>query len=330
MKTKMTPKVFYIVSKEFDYQQDMIYNGLRRIVGVENIKEYPYRLRYHIPNERYPKTIGNDGWVIKGRNFSLEEADLIVVGSAKPETFYTYSSVLDKIPKKTPVVFVDGGDWSELGGDLKRMNADNLFQATIAKRNFDLILKREYLLSDDWGMDVIPAPFCYPANLIPNEFLNLQKLYDLSFWAVESHPIRTQVLSLIEDKYDCRQNGTKRNQVFKKYKRKGLYYLKEISRCKIVLNFRGVGWDTLRFWEVPALSTFLLSQKPQIRIPNPFVHEESIVYVKDNLSDLFSKIDHYLHHDDRREQIAARGLDHLNKFHTCEKRALSMLESLFG
>ena len=63
-------------------------------------------------------------------------------------------------------------------------------------------------------------------------------------------------MELIQDRFDCRANGTTRNQVFKKYKRKGDFYLEELKRARITLNFRGVGWDTLRYWEVPALSGF--------------------------------------------------------------------------
>ena len=53
---------------------------------------------------------------------------------------------------------------------------------------------------------------------------------------------------------------------------------KSFSVVKVVLNFRGGGWDTLRYWEVPALGTFMISGKPGFEIPNNFVDGESIVY----------------------------------------------------
>jgi spore maturation protein CgeB len=140
--------------------------------------------------------------------------------------------------------------------------------------------------------------------------------------------IRANALKLLSGKYDCTQNGTTLNQNFKTYKRTGKFYLEEIARCKIVLNFRGGGWDTMRYWEVPAVGAFMISQKPQIVIPNNFEEGKHVAWCSDSLDDLIEKIDYYLSHESEREKIAAQAQEHLMKYHLNTSRAAFLLEKV--
>ena len=154
--------------------------------------------------------------------------------------------------------------------------------------------------------------------------------YDVSFWAVESFPIRTEALKLLEDKFDCVKNGTYRNQKFSKYKRKGDFYLQELSACKIVLNLRGGGWDTLRYWEVPALGGFMITQKPGIVIPNNYEDNKHVIYCNDNLDNLIELCEYYLVNDSERVEIAKNATVHTKKYHTDIKRVEYILEKISG
>ena len=133
---------------------------------------------------------------------------------------------------------------------------------------------------------------------------------------------------MLEGKYDCDENGTKLNQDFKTYNRKGKFYLEELSRCKIVLNFRGGGWDTMRYWEVPAVNTFMISQKPQIHIPNNFEDGKHLIWCSDSLDDLFDKIDYYLKNESERIKIAQQGKEHLYKYHLNTNRAQFLIDTI--
>ena len=152
--------------------------------------------------------------------------------------------------------------------------------------------------------------------------------YDVSFWAVESFPIRTEALKLLEDKFDCVKNGTYRNQKFSKYKRKGDFYLQELSACKIVLNLRGGGWDTLRYWEVPALGGFMITQKPGIVIPNNYEDNKHVIYCNDNLDDLIELCEYYLANESKREDIARCAATHTKEYHTDIKRVEYILNKI--
>ena len=224
------------------------------------------------------------------------------------------------------MVFVDGGDKPRIGQDLDVYQRPELLASVLEKRPFDLIFKREYELQGSYEQNVYPYPMSFNVDRLP--VLPAGYKYDVSFWAVESRAIRTQALQLLEDRFDCRRNGTVRNQVFSKYKRKGEFYLQELSQCRIVLNFRGGGWDTMRYWETPAVGTFMISQKPQILIPENFIDRRDVVYCKDDLSDLIELCEYFLKNETERERIAESGRRRLMAHHSDRARAGFLLEKL--
>lgn len=318
-------KILYINTSTADYVQDFTYTGLVKKFGLSNVIDYRWNKKYHIPYKKYPK---NAGYVegslftslfnsfVKSINFS--EIDYVFIGSCKAETFEAYLEVAHKIPKKTPVIFIEGGDGEIIGADLINYNNGALYNRALELRPFDFIFKREYLENDTYEPNVAPLPISFNYDrlpLLPNDYK-----YDVSFWAVESDPLRTKALDMLENMYDCKENGTTRNQKFSKYKRKGSFYLQELASTKISINIRGGGWDTMRYWETPAVGAFMLSQRPQIVIPNNFEHEKEVVFFKDDLSDLKELCDYYLKNEAKREQIAKAGLAKMKAFHTDEKR----------
>lgn len=321
-------KVLFINSRSADYVQDLTYSGLVKIFGKYNVIDYKWNKKFHIPYKKYPKNLGFTSHTI----FSSIKSrfpfkfDIVFVGASKVDCFESYLSIVDHIPPNIPVVFIDGGDHEKIGYDLSIYKRPELYEQAISKRNFDYIFKREYIIDKSYDDNIFPLPMSVNFNLFPDFAFNLK--YDVSFWAVESHPIRTNALKLIEDKFDCNQNGTKRNQIFSEYNRKGKFYLEELSRCKIVLNFRGGGWDTLRYWEVPALGRFMISQKPQILIPHDYQDKKHIVYCKDDLSDLVELCEYYLSNPKEREIIAKHSKEHTIKYHTDEARVKYILEKI--
>lgn len=323
-------RILFINSLESDYLQDLTYSGLARVLDPSKIIEYPWNRYYHLGIREYPKNLGyTDKTLISSLTAKLKSKkyDFVFVASAKPQTFRKYLELIESIPQSTPVIFVDGGDFEQIGGDLKRLNAPELFDEALKHRKFDVIFKREYTLNTEFDENVYPLQFSFNYDRMPKNLpYNLK--YLVTFWAVESNSIRTKVFELLDGKFDCNENGTHRNQVFKKYKRKGNNYLSELTNCKIILNFPGVGWDTQRYWEVPALGRFMISYKPQIKIPDNFIDGEQIIFCKDDLSDLIEKCEHYLVNEAAREKIASAGMEHLKKYHTNISRAKYILNKI--
>ena len=297
--------ILYINRPNFDYIQDFIYTGLIEILGKKSVIEYPWNFKYHCNHRPYPKNIG----LVKGNFFNsyfsktnFDTIDAVIVASCHPFNMQKYLEVMDKIDTNIPRVFLDGGDFPEVAGDLSRLGGEDIYQEIISKRKFDLIFKREYLIDKTYEENVFPLPLCFNLNHLPSKKSNDFK-YEVAFWAVETDPIRTNALEILENKFDCKSNGTMKSQVMSKYKRKGIFYLEELQSCKIGLNFRGGGWDTLRYWELAALGCFMISQRPQIKIDNNFIDGEEIVYCKDDLSDLIELCTYYLEHEEKRKEI---------------------------
>ncbi|WP_421846483.1 glycosyltransferase family protein [Marinomonas sp.] len=321
-------KILYINTSSADYVQDLTYSGLVKKFGMENILDYRWNLKYHIPYKKYPKNLG----YVSGSFFSFfrfvdfKKIDYVFLASTKIKSFETYIEIAKKIPNNVPIIFIDGGDREGIGQDLEGYGNANLYNEALSIRPFDFIFKREFFEDKVYDKNVAPLPMSFNFDRLPKISKNYK--YDVSFWAVESHPFRTEVLKNIEDKYDCSRNGTTRNQKFSKYKRKGDFYLQELANCKITINVRGGGWDTMRYWEVPAVGGFMLSQKPKIVIPNNFEDKKEIVFFKDDLTDFNDLCEYYLKNDSKREAIAKAGLRKIREYHTDEKRVDYIFEKI--
>jgi hypothetical protein len=319
-------KIIYITSRDTDYLQDLTYSGLVKLLGSSSVIDYPWNKKFHLPIKKYPKNLGYTGISVRIGNV-IKDIDVVILASVKPDVLVSYQKLMPLIGH-LPLVFIDGGDWPTIGGDFDRLKSSYLYKDVIKQRSFDLIFKREYIehIHGD-QKNVFPFPFSFPYQLVNKNF-RMAKKFDVSFWAVESDPIRSKALSIIENKYDCRLNGTIRNQVFKKYKRKGIFYLEEIAACKIVLNFRGAGWDTMRYWEVPGTSTFMISQKPAITIPDNFIDGTHVSWCSDSLDDITDRIDYYLKHEDERLQMAEKSHKHLLQYHLNTHRAEYLIKKI--
>jgi len=321
-------KILFIGTKKCDYLQDLTYSGLHKILGNKSLVELNAVMRYHLPVKRYPKNLGYVSFnpLLLGRRY-WKDVDVVMVGAAKPSCFTDYEAILPHLNATTKTVFIDGGDWDTIGGDFKRLNCEGVFEKVINKRPFDVVFKREYLKDVDYSSNVHPLPF----SINEQRYKGVKQLpfrYDVAFWAVESHPIRKQVFDFMRPLYDCATNGTIPNQVAKQYKRKGRFYFEEVKRTRISLNFRGTGWDTLRFWEIMGLGSFMISQRPGIVVPDDFVEGKEIIYCKDDLTDLQSLCDYYLKHEDARHAISVKAARKAAEFHTDVARANYVLSKL--
>lgn len=322
---KTPPRILFINTPEPDYIQDLAYSGLVKLLGQRQVIDHPWNPRYHLPLKPYPRNLGYRGFRWPRFEDALGGCGLVIVAAAKPRVFSHYLNIERRIPASAPVVFLDGGDRPEVGGDLKRLGGWDLFHEAVSKRPFDLVFKREMVEGEPYPDKTFPLTFSFNFDRLPGKSAASLK-YQVSFWAVESNPVRTRALELLDERFDCRANGTVRNQVFSKYRRKGKRYLEELASCAVVLNFPGAGWDTLRYWEVPALGRFMISMRPRIAIPDNFEDGREVVFCRDDLSDLVELCQYYLDHAEKREAIARAAAAKAKERHSDEARARYMLE----
>jgi len=326
-------KILFINSHSPDYVEDQLFSALTEIYGKDSVTPFPLNYRYYIKRKPYPLDMGRCrtafGYLVDRltiqKKLKAFDYDYIILGSTKRDVFEKFSDIREAIPAGLPLIYIDGGDFPEVGGDASRLKFRSLYDDVVRQHKFSHIFKREYIIGKQYPDNVHPFPMAFKPQSIN---ITGEKKYEVTCWCVESDPIRTRALTLLEDLYDCRENGTTLSQTFKNYRRKGLAYLEDLGRSRISCNFRGVGWDTLRYWEIPAVGALMVSQKPGIDIPDNFVHGEHVIFCKDDLSDLTSLLDYYLVHDDEASEISASAKAFLMKNHTHIRRAEYFIEKI--
>ena len=346
--------ILFICSQETDYLQDLTYAGLAEILGRERVVDFPFHWPYHREKKflwskktEYPRNLGlvqtprflqshpqsprrqrginRSSWKVR-KELKKNSFQIVVLGSAKPDALQALERLLPAI--KVPWIFLDGGDWREVGGDFKRTGGQRgfgLFQSVSRKKSPSLVFKREMPL--DLRNDFIfPFPFSAQVSRIPKLLPSASKKYQVLFWAVESSEARRQAFKLLRGRYDCEQNGSVPGQTFRGYSFHGRQYFEALNETRVALSFRGEGFDTLRFWEIPACGSLLLSEKPTVQIPHPFEDRVHAVFCKNDLSDLVTLIDYYISHEKEAQEIAEEGQKHLLRYHTHMRRGEYFLE----
>ncbi len=317
--------VLFIGSMRYDYMQDIVYSGLVKTLGLKNVIEFKWNKKYHVPYKKYPENLGFiKQSLLKSIHFKKNNYDLVILAATKPDCFQAYIDFASQIPPNVPVVWVDGGDRPEVGGDLERLGAPTLLSKAQAIRSFDFIFKREMKINKKYEKNVLPLTFGFNLSRLPKN-MPASKKYDVAFWAGESHPIRSKALSLLKNEFDCNSNGTSKGISFDNFNRKGSFYLEELSACKINLSLRGGGFDTLRYWEIPAVGSLLLSEPADIIIKNDFIDKKHAVFCNPSVDDIIDLCHYYLKKKNNREKIAENGKKHIQQYHTDVHRATFIL-----
>ncbi len=104
-------------------------------------------------------------------------------------------------------------------------------------------------------------------------------------------------------------------------------YYTALQRCKVILNFRGAGYDTFRYWENAACKAVHISQRMPLFIPHDFIEGQSILRFS-NVEELIMLIDLVLEGKIQDDRIIQESRHHLVNFHLTTKRAMYLLDRL--
>lgn len=185
----------------------------------------------------------------------------------------------------------------------------NAWHKVIGSSNFSFF-RREYYR----GQPGLPLPYSYYE--VPE--LCEEKEHSVAFLYRPTNPLRQQLAADIEDFPDA---------IIGEYPH--YEYLQKIARSKFAVAIRGAGWDTLRYWEIPALGSVLCRQPSPIEIPNDF--QDGVNCVEFNtITELKEKIDYYIKRPAVYNKMRQDSLQHFQKFHTTEARARQLLEAVCG
>lgn len=176
--------------------------------------------------------------------------------------------------------------------------------------------KREFLACHEYGPLARPFPFAYPDAQIPESVDGPRNAP--VFWAGQrGFGLRRLYLEAVEkrfgDPFDAHYTPDQ--------------YARAVRDSQIGLCFFGYGFDTVRFWELPAHGCMLLAERTPLAIPHNFVDQESAVFFDDTES-LLAKLERYRDDPDAACAIARAGHAHLRRYHTTSARARQLLDQV--
>lgn len=302
-------KILFFVGNEVDYGTDVIYDGLCRILGCENVLEYPERPTWHSKKVgrslRYPclfdypvvKTEEDKIGMLKNNEFDCIFASCRVEepGKINPRYGSEFYELLKEKSKIIPTIIIDQGDRS---GILDKIRAE---------LNCRLYFKREHL----GETSAIPLNFAYSEKYIP-ENINTERTIPI-FWAGMWNSYRKKYLNACEN--------LSRN-IFSQED-----YRKRLLGAKIGLSLRGFGFDTVRYYEIPAHGALLFAEKVPITIQNNFMDGDTAVFFESE-EELKDKLGYLLNNPEYADKIRIKGHEWLKKYHTGAVRASQILEHI--
>jgi len=178
--------------------------------------------------------------------------------------------------------------------------------------------KREMLRCVDYGPYAWPLPFAYPDGRVPQAF-TAERCRPL-FWAgSRAYGLRRRYLEPLEGRFPIDLDASYGQQA----------YVEALCASRIGINCFGLGFDTVRYWELPAHGCMLFSERPPIRIPHNFEDGVSAVFFGD-APELEERLPYYLTHPAEAAAIAEAGHGLLRRHHTASARARQLIARMRG
>jgi hypothetical protein len=331
-------RILFLANPVCDYLQDLLYHGLISILGPENVVELPRVERYHSapPSDTTYPHLWFD--VPEPPRTPLREAvdaaDAIVVGSLRDGIRDLVDEILD-LRSRPPVVFVDGEDDSDVLAIVGRVDlyfkrelllpglANRLREARRRRRD-----ERPREHDDDelrapvgpaWAGDgrLRPLPLGWVGPLprsAPTEF-------DVAFLHAATSPERAAVRAQLER---LSAEGIRVRLLEEGERLEWSAYMDVLARSRIGVSVRGLGYDTFRYWEIPAAGALLLAETPRTLIPGNFVDGREAVFAQ--VGRLARRARELLDADT--DAIARAGHARLLEAHTSVHRARAVLAAL--
>lgn len=304
---------------------DMLYPGFVEYFGLENIYEFPIRKTNHwnsgfgflhyepginfyqdykviniCSNKNIKDMIDND----KFKYIFLFQSSRIYY----PKLIKEFKS---NLIKSKPIVYINTGD-----GPTTFPSIDPYMIETVRDLNTGWMFQREIPLNYSYT-NYFPLPFCIIENEKKVEVDN--KDIDV-YWQGSVNHHRRKALEFVD--------FNKWKNIIKDSKINIDQFKNKIARSKICLNIRGGGFDTVRFWQLIAQKSFIVSQKLLMQFPDPFIDNKHLIFANDDCSNFNELFEYFLGNDKLREEIANNCYEFSNKFHRSINRIEYIINSI--
>ncbi|MBA2486249.1 MAG: glycosyltransferase family 1 protein [Nitrospira sp.] len=352
-------KVLYLTDPALDYLADQIYDGLCAALGWQNVFDFPRKAAYHEPGTQAATLAQNAGHTCGLEDLvgmiRERQIELAILSSPRSGAIDASRALAARV-KLPPMVLLDGEDDSRIRGDLLRSVGGALY----FKREF-LIGGGRWggagFKSDgrsdptDLAGRTHPLPFSVTSaklGLMPDERRDI----DISFIGRASHRKRVRAVRMLKEATDIRFEGgvyvessDRASKVAESWcgvmaaklmgdppargsiqRLQPEEYRALLRRSKMALSLRGGGFDTVRYWEIVASKTPLISETPDIVIPHNFTHGVQAIFCRPDLKDLSGWVRRLRDDEPERQRMAEAAYRHLLAFHTSERRATYLLD----
>jgi hypothetical protein len=332
-------RIAFLANPVHDYLQDAVYHGLVSILGPGNVVDYPPLERYH---SRAPAgAIHPQLWFDfpEPERAELPElvasADAVIVGSLRSGVRAAVGEVL-AMTKRPPIALLDGEDDIFVLGAIKHVDAyfkREILRSRTAGIPRELVRRGHRLLRKGVeNRDPLADPICVARaadrRLVPLPLAWIGPLpergaveYDVAFLNGPTSPWRAVARTELER---LRAEGARVRLLEEGERLRWAEYL-DVLRCsRIGVSVRGGGYDTYRYWEVPAAGALLVSEPLPILIPRNFDDGTEAVFAP--LGEMAARIRELLGGDT--ERVAAAGRRRLEAAHTAVARAQTVLDAL--
>lgn len=307
------PRILVLCHNYSDYGMDTLYHGLCTLLGKENVVEYPWKPTLHGQDIHsamgYPCVFdfGADALSEDQIEEQLRQGrfDLIIFADLVKFRHQPVVRRFMRAAPQVPIVVCD--TWDDCYTPMERV-VEYLGTDRIA-----LVFKREMLSGVEYGPDTYPLPFSYPESY--TEGAQNSDRGNPVFWAGKReyglrHLYMDRLSAILGQDLDRRYDQDQ--------------YRKMLRASRIGISFSGCGFDTVRYWELPANGVMLMAERPPIEIPYNFEDGVSAVFF-DDPADMAVKLRHYMARPDEVSRIAAAGHAHYLKHHTTVARARQFL-----
>lgn len=313
---RLNARVLFITGNErVNYGVDVLYHGLKRVLGEAGVEEFPFKSTLHgAPAAAfgyYPALFAHAGTphsaddILKA--LQCGEFDTVLWGDADMELPRELARAIALAARPLHFALVDMRD------DCADHSAE--LCAWLGLASPPPYFKRELLRGVQHACPVQPLTFAYPDDLVAEK---IDTSRDAGvFWAGQrGWGLRDVFLPLL----DARGIDTQTNYPQEAYRA-------QLLRSRACLNLAGAGFDTVRYWEVPAQGTLLLSEVLPLSIPADFVDMEEAIFFSTR-KDLLDRLAYLDAHPAEVEAIRHAGWAKLRQHHTASARARQCLAGL--
>lgn len=326
MKNK-AKKILHLNFRQCESGQDPIYDGLCRILGPENVIEYPRKTSLHggygVAYKWYPCFFNWPEFYTDNQKIKLLKQnwfDTILVSctdftdwttgtrrqerilKGRAEFSQMYELAMEK-SNSIPTYALDFGDGSQINHRVRS-------EFTLVK-----YFKREYLPKEA-GHDpkILPLSLSLSKAYVPESIDGPRA--NLPFFAGNNYGTRVPFIAYYET--FGRKNTRSLSQ-------RNLNT--EMLKYKIGIDLIGHGQDTIRHYEIPARGEMLLCPQVSIKRERDFTDGVSAVFY-DGIDDFKEKLNYYMANEDKADKIRLAGRKHFLKYHTGTARAKQLLLKL--